>query len=262
MPRISVKTLEKTQAVPAPEGCSGLAGARAYYDGAGSPLHLHLHALAPGETLRIEASVVDRLAYVWHGAVEAGGCTLAKGSSMIVEHGRALALVAGSEPAQVLTFAAAHPPAQPREGGHVHLLPVERVSRAQPEAASGGVAGGMHFAADCPTCEIWLHENHFPGRAPLPTEDQERGIHSHSEHEIIFVTDGQIRLGAKLYGPGTAVAIAADTLYSFTGGPDGLSFINFRAGTPGDIQFANGATMSETGYWQERVERPQYLEPA
>lgn len=262
MAKISVITPDKAQPVPAPAGCSGLAGALAYYDDEASPLHLHLHAVAPGETLRIEAGDTDRLAYVWHGAVEAGGCTLAKGSSLIVEHGRALAVSGGDEPAQVLTFAAAHPPAKPREGGHIHLLPVERVARARPDAGSGGVAGGMHFAADCATCEIWLHENQFPGMEPLSPEDQQRGVHSHSEHEIIFVTDGQMRLGTKLYGPGTALAVAADTLYSFTSGPDGLSFINFRAGRPGDIQFANGRVMSETGYWQERVRRPEYLEPA
>ena len=95
---------------------------------------------------------------------------------------------------------------------------------------------------------------------PLSAEEQARGVHSHSEDEIIFVTDGQIRLGTKLYGPGTALAIAADTLYSFTAGPEGLSFINFRSGTPGDIQFANGSSISETGYWRERLPRPEYVE--
>ena len=28
---------------------------------------------------------------------------------------------------------------------------------------------------------------------PLPPEQQQRGVHSHSEHEIIFVTDGKIQ---------------------------------------------------------------------
>jgi hypothetical protein len=120
----------------------------------------------------------------------------------------------------------------------------------------------MHFAADCPTCEIWLHENHFPGMAAPTPEEQSRGVHSHSEDEIIFVTAGRIRLGTRLHGPGTALAIAADTLYGFTAGPEGLSFINFRAGRPGDIRFASGMAISETGYWQERVTRPDYLEVA
>jgi len=262
MPKISVMTLDRARGVTCVAGCSGSAEARAYYDDAGSPLHLHWHEVAPGGALRIDAGDTDRLAYVWQGAVEAGGARLPQGSSLIVEHGQSIALTGGSEKSQVLTFAAAHPPVEPRAGGHVHLLPADRVSRMAPEAASSGVSGGMHFAADCPTCEIWLHENHFPGMEPLPPEQQQRGVHSHSEDEIIFVTGGQIRLGTKLYGPGTALAIAADTLYSFTAGPGGLSFINFRAGRPGDIQFANGPAISETGYWAERVARPDYLEVA
>lgn len=262
MPKISVMTLDKAQPVAAAEGCSGPARVLAYYDDEKSPLHLHIHEIAPGEVLRIAESDTDRLAYVWRGSVEAGGVALAAGSSLIVEHGRSLEIMDGKEAAQILTFAAAHPPVEPRSGGHVHLLPADRVTRAVPDAGSSGVSGGMHFASDCPTCEIWLHENHFPGMEALPAEDQQRGVHSHSEDEIIFVTAGQIRLGAKLYGPGTALAIAADTLYSFTAGPEGLSFVNFRSGKPGDIQFANGMSISETGYWQERVQRPEYLELA
>jgi hypothetical protein len=262
MPKISVMTLEKAHSVASPEGFSGSGKAWAYYDGADSPLHLHLHEIAPGQVLRIEQSDADRLAYVWHGAVEAGGAVLPQGSSLIVEHGRSLEITGGDVPSQVLTFAAAHAPATPRAGGHVHLLPADRIARAAPDALSSGVSGGMHFAADCPTCEIWLHENRFPGSPGLPPEEQAKGVHSHTEDEIIFVIDGEIRLGTKLYPPGTALAIAADTLYSFTPGPDGLAFINFRAGMPGDIHFANGMSMSETGYWKERVTRPDYLEPA
>ena len=70
-----------------------------------------------------------------------------------------------------------------------------------------------------------------------------------------------MRLGGKLVGPGTALAIAADTLYSFTPGPEGLSFVNFRAHRPGDIRFVEGPSMSETGIWREILPRPEYLEP-
>lgn len=249
MPKIAVMTPEKA---PAEDSV------QTYYGDANSPLHLLVHAVAPGETLRIDGGDIDRLAYVWRGSVVAGGVALPQGSSLIVEHGRALEITGGDEPTKVLTFAAARPPAQPRSGGHVHLLPTDRVSRVAPEAASGGTAGGMHFDASLPSNEIWLHENHFPPM-PEPEPGDQRGVHSHSEDEIIFVTDGAIRLGAKLYGPGTAVAIAADTLYSFTSGPEGLSFVNFRAGLPGDIQFANGMSISETGYWKDRVVRPDYI---
>jgi hypothetical protein len=89
--------------------------------------------------------------------------------------------------------------------------------------------------------------------------DAEAGIHSHTEDEIIFVTDGGIRLGSKLCGSGTALAIAANTLYGFTAGPDGLKFVNFRASAPGAIAFRNRASMDERAYWSSRLARPVYI---
>lgn len=262
MPKVSVVTREKAHGVSQPAGYAGLADALAYYDDEKSPLHLHLHRIAPGEVLRIGPMPTDCVAYVWHGAVEAGGWAMAKGSSLIVEHGETLEVTGGAEPAELLTFHAAHEPAEARAGGHVHLLPSERVPRLADLGSGSSVGGGMHADSGCPTCEVWLHENHFPGRAaPMTPDEEKRGVHSHSEDEIIFVIDGEIRLGNKLYGPGTAVAIAADTLYSFTTGPKGLSFINFRAGTPGDIQFANGPAISETGYWKDKQLTPEYVAP-
>ena len=263
MPKVAVVPLEKAHAVAAPAGYGGLVGALAYFDDAASPLHLHLHRIAPGAALRIGPMAMDCVAYVWRGAVAAGGWAMGQGSSLIVEHGQTLEVTGGDAPAELLTFHAAHAPVAPRAGGHVHLLPTELVPRKDDVGGGGApVGGGMHADASCATCEVWLHENHFPGGRPARTsEEEKRGIHSHSEDEIIFVTDGEIRLGNKLYGPGAAVAIAADTLYSFTTGPEGLSFINFRAGTPGDIQFASGAAISETDYWRDRQMTPGYVSP-
>ena len=261
MAKVSVVTQDKVRPAPLPEGYAGNAGTAAYLDGGNDPLHLYLHTVEPGETLRIGPRSIDTLAYVWKGAVEAGGLRLAAGSSLLIEHGESLTITGGETPSQVLSFTAANPPADARAGGHVHLLPADRVPRIG-ELGDSGVGGGMHYDSACPTCEIWLHENHFGPTEPMTPEQEKLGVHCHSEDEIIFVTDGQIRLGQKLCGPGTALAIAADTMYSFTPGPEGLSFINFRAGTPGDIQFANGMTISETGYWQEKLgKRPEYLEP-
>ena len=125
---------------------------------------------------------------------------------------------------------------------------------------AGGTSGGLHADARCPTCEVWLHENTMPGMPDEAARELgDRGVHSHSEDEIIFVTRGSMRLGNRLYGPGTALAIAADTMYSFTPGPDGLSFINFRAGFPRAFRMKNGQTFDEAGYWRERVTAPQYL---
>lgn len=260
MAKVSVVSPEKTQAVTNPEGCEGTGRTRAYLEGAKFPLQLHLHELEPGESLTIGPMPAACVVYVWHGGVEAGGHDLVSGSSIIVEHGESLAITGVAAGTRLLAFAAVDPDAKQGEGGHVHLLPASNVPRSD-DLGAGGVSGAMHADADCPTCSVWLHENRFGPTEPLSEADQAKGIHSHSEDEIIFVIDGEMRLGNKLAGPGTALAIAADTLYSFTPGPKGLSFINFRAGKPGDIRFANGQSISETQYWRDRLPRPQYLEP-
>jgi hypothetical protein len=260
MSKVSVKTREQAKGTSLPDGYSGAAKAAAYFDGPNQPLHLHTLEMDGSEAIHVEAVGIDKLIYVWSGAVEAGGHRLAKGSSLIVERGSALNVSGSGVDAVVLAFSAATSSASPKRGGNVHLLPAQNAPRSDNLGGTGGVTGVMHADADCPTCEIWLHENRFPGR-DISRIDEEAGVHSHTENEIIFVIDGEIRLGSKLYGPGTALAIAADTLYSFTPGPKGLHFVNFRAAKPGDIRFANGRAISETSYWRERLPRPEYLSP-
>ena len=53
-----------------------------------------------------------------------------------------------------------------------------------------------------------------------------------AQDEVIVVIDGEIVLGRRGYGPGTAIAIARDTLYGFRSGDQGLVFINFRPRSP------------------------------
>ena len=257
MAKVSIITPDHSRSVLLPQGYSGLQEAKAYLDG-NSVLHLHLCEIDRDVALRIEHTSIDRVLYVWRGGVKASGHFLDEGSSIIVEHGRTCEINGGDTKSLVLAFSAAVASSQPRAGGHVHLLPVARVQRTD-FGRTNGVSGGMHADSQCPTCEVWLHENSFPRQSSVTPEEEARGIHSHSEDEIIFVTDGQIRLGGRLCGPGTALAIAANTLYGFTAGPEGLRFVNFRAGTPGDIRFAHGEPMSEIGLWRD-VSHPTYEE--
>lgn len=262
MAKICIGTPDKALPVTAPQACQGASETRAYFNRAQDPLHLHEHRLAAGECLAIGPAEADCVAYVREGFVMAGRQELPRGSSLVAEHGATVQLAAGPQGATVLTFAAARPADANRAGGHIHLLPDERVPRYRPEPGAGGASGGLHFNGECPTCQVWLHENHMPGMAGGNLrEAAERGIHSHSEDEIIFITAGTMRLGAKLVGPGTALAIAADTFYAFTPGPEGLSFINFRAGRPQAFRMKNGGTFDEAGYWKDRVSPPEYLIP-
>lgn len=257
MPKVAIVSPDKARAVAMPEGYSGNGQTFAYCDAAGQPIHVHLHRLAVGEELVVGPLSTDCVAYVWEGTVKAGSTTLAAGSSFIVEHGARAKIVTLID-AVILTFAGSTPSAHGRSGGHVHLLPVARVPKAS-DLAGPDVGGGMHADGSCQTCEVWLHENWFPAGIPMPAFGGERGIHSHSEDEVIFVTKGAIRLGQKLFPAGTAVAITSGTMYHIAPGPDGMTFINFRAATPTDIAFANGSSLSETQYWTDRLPRPEYL---
>lgn len=258
--RILVVPPEKAKIADLPAGCSGSAGVRNYVSAEKFPLHCDKIQLTSDEDFTVGPLEIESIGYVWHGDASAGGHKLARGSSFVVERGQQLVISGDSERCEIVLFAASQPSPGARAGGHVHILPDEIVPRDHALTPTG-LSGGMHADSQCPTCSVWLHENGFPGTAPASPEEQAVGVHSHSEDEIIFVVSGDIRLGRKLYPEGTAIAIAADTLYSFTAGPNGMRFINFRAALPSDIQFANGNSMNEVEYWREKLARPEYLAP-
>jgi len=256
MAKVSIASVETAQPVPLPPAYRGPATARAVVAGDKAPLHLHLHDLASGETLTIAPTHHAVVAYIWHGAATAGTTALPTASSALVERGATLTLTA-STPAQVLTFSSATP-GNPESAGKSHLLPRPHVPHSADLGGASNVGGGIHADASLPTCPVWLHENHFP---PIPADlvDTGSGVHSHSEDEIIFVTAGAMRLGNRTAGPGTALCIAADTMYSFLPSREGLSFVNFRAARPSDIRFANGTTVNEVAYWADRLPSPAYI---
>ena len=113
----------------------------------------------------------------------------------------------------------------------------------------------LHADSQCPTCKLWLHENDYPDA------DKETALHSHSEDEVIFVRAGTIRLGKRLHGPGTALAIAANTKYGFWSGPDGLSFVNFRGTAPTYTSADGSMVLDEAELWRSHVGKPEYLVP-
>jgi mannose-6-phosphate isomerase-like protein (cupin superfamily) len=53
--------------------------------------------------------------------------------------------------------------------------------------------------------------------------------HAHANDEIIWVLEGELKLGARVLGPGESVYIPGWTLYGLQAGPAGLRFLNFRA---------------------------------
>ena len=254
MAKVRVVPFERSLPLAPPTDAKGTIESHAYIAGAGDPLHLARHRLAPGASLRLRGDPADRLAYVFAGTVEVRGTRLAEGASMIAEFGTEADLVAGCEGAIVLVFAEAARGSAARAGGHLHLLPRESVPCVQDLGTQNEMGGGIHADAACPTCSIWLHENDFHGKHGTVVP-----LHSHSEDEIIFVTAGEIRLGAGSYGAGTALAIAADTTYGFEAAP-GLSFINFRAASP-TVTTPRGKH-DEAQMWAAQLGKPRYVELA
>jgi hypothetical protein len=250
MAKVKVVTFERSQPLAS---LAEAVESRAYLAGEGDPLHLLRHALASGAALRLQGDRADICAYVFEGSVTACGQVLTKGSSMIVEYGAQAELVAGFEGAVVLVFNQAERPAGARAGGHVHLLPRESMPCTHDLGTQNEMGGGIHADAACPTCTVWLHENDFHCTSGTVVP-----LHSHSEDEIIFVTAGQIKLGNRLYGPGTALAIAADTVYGFDAAPIGLSFINFRAASP-TVTTPHGV-IDEAQMWISKLDKPRYVE--
>ena len=255
MAKVAIAILDKALPVTAPNG-TGERETRALFNGASDPIHLHIHRLGAGATLNINGDPTDVSLFVWEGSVEAGGATLAARSSAVVEYGASLSVKAGGEGAVLLAFNLRDRDAHERAGHHVHILPNEIVPRTESLGGKEGIGGALHADSQCPTCKVWLHENSYA------MADKETAVHSHSEDEVIFVRAGSVRLGNRLYGPGTALAIAANTKYGFFSGPDGLGFVNFRGTSPTFTSGDGKTVLDEAELWRNMLGAPKYLEPA
>ncbi len=255
MTKVSIIPLERAPTMRPPASSRGLIESRAYLGKASDPIHLQYHCASPGAEMSISGDPADRLMYVWKGSIQAGGATLAPGSSAIVEFGASLDLTASAEGATLLVFNVSERRPGDRKGGHVHLLPSETVPRTASLHGSAGIGGGLHADAACPTCSVWLHEQVYQ------MADKETALHSHSEDEVIFVTGGAIRLGQRVYGPGVALAIAANVKYGFHSGPGGLKFINFRGASPTYTLADGSMVLDEAELWRSALGRPSYLAP-
>jgi hypothetical protein len=246
MARFSVAVTDDAPVVTTPHQTTGAVETRAVVVGDGQPIHLHLHRLAPGATMTVTCRPTDHFIYVWEGAMEANDVQFGRRASAIVEYGASLTVTGGSDGAALLVFNRREREAGDRAGGHVHLLPAERVPQIEVDEINHL---GMWWHADshCPSCSLWFHENDYwdPDIETVP--------HSHSEDEIIFVRSGKIRLGARLYGPGTALAIHADTKYSFFSDPDELSYVNFRGSVPTYTSADGKVTFNEHDIWAKRM---------
>ncbi len=250
MAKVSIAEVDKTPAVNTSPGVES----RAMLAGSTDPIHLLAHRLDAGASMTVSADKADVALFVWKGSVSAGGQELGEKASAIVERGRSLQLAAGPDGASIIAFQLSA--GSGNSGGHVHLLPSDRVPRTHAMGGNEGIGGALHADAGCPSCSVWLHENSYA------MADKETALHSHSEDEVIFVHTGSIRLGNRVYGAGTALAIAADTIYGFHSGPDGLGFVNFRGTSPTYTSADKTVVMDEAELWRGILGKPEYVEAA
>jgi hypothetical protein len=253
MAKVKVIPFERSLPLAPPADTAGIVKSRAYLAGPRDPLHLLRHSLAADASVRLRGIPADLMLYVLEGSIDACDRTLAKSSSMIIEFGAEALVTAGQDGAILLAFHQAERPGDAKPGGHLHLLPRASVPCTHDLGTQNEMGGGIHADADCPTCTVWLHENDFHCKDGTAVP-----LHSHSEDEIIFVTAGEIRLGNRRYGPGTALAIAANTIYGFDAAPEGLSLINFRAASP-TVTTPHGVH-DERQMWISKLGKPPYAE--
>ena len=225
----------------------GSIATRTVISGDDRPIALFVHDLAPGAAISWSGPARAHAAYVWQGTVEAGGVAVPKDGSLIIEHGASTELRAGPHGASIVHFvhSAAHSGAPSQDGGHVHAV--------MPDGIYTGryTSGSFHTLlaeSDCPHCETWLHRSHFPAPATQGTGIQVPA-HFHTEDEVIFILSGGVKVGARALGPGTALAVDANTTYTFRTSDAGVVFINFRPSNPYVVMMDRGkpfhAPMSE-----------------
>jgi hypothetical protein len=253
MAKIQFVTLEKAPQIEPPAGARGGIHSRAYFDKPSDPLHLCLHDLKSEATLSVARAATDTLVYVWAGTVLVQGVRLGKRSSLIIEQGACAEISAVDDDASLLFFSLRDRRQSDAPSPQIHLLPKERVPCNWDLSSQGSAGGALHADATDSSCRLWMHENDFYiGGDPV-------AVHSHSENEIIFVREGELRVGIHCYGPGSALAIAANVKYGFQVGPNGLSFVNFRGAAPTYTSHDGKISMDEAVFWRSQTGSPEYI---
>lgn len=181
--------------------------------------------LGAGSSISWRAGHGDEALIVLDGSLsDVRGLRLGPNDALAVER-EARPDLRADAPTRFLHFGGAAPstPPEPRHGpGGVHRAGaagrwVSRVARGETT-----IEVRYYFDSTCPTCEVLLAR----GRS---SAGYHSASHSHSKEEILYVLDGEMRIGGTRVGSGTAVAVPADLRYSFRSGDDGCEFLVFRA---------------------------------
>jgi hypothetical protein len=215
----------------------------------GLSLRLYQVACPEGASLAWAPPASDLCIYVLTGSIELDRRAIAAGGCAVVEHGGSAAMKATAE-TRLAVFENLAPSG--KAGGAVHFIPAEQVPDNRGNVPETDLAASALMAdATCDSCDLWLHANWFP-------EGMSVGLHSHTEDEIILVTRGEIVLGPRRFGAGTAVSVAKNAMYQFTAGTGGMDMVNFRAGSPLSIQAETNRILNEGEFFVSRCGHPEH----
>jgi uncharacterized cupin superfamily protein len=181
--------------------------------------------LAPGDELALGHAHGDEAAYVRAGSIRYEDREVEAGGVAVIEAGFAATFAAGGAGATIVHFGPADAE-QPVDGAYgapsggprgVHLIGPRGLLAIEEPGRS------TRFFADsaCDTCRITLFST--------ARDDLYRSAsHSHSEDEILYVLDGEIRVGTALLEPDMGAAISGNEIYGFRSGDRGFRFLNYR----------------------------------
>ena len=107
-----------------------------------------------------------------------------------------------------------------------------------PQEPGGPIKRGSQFLGEMERGPWILVVSGEPGRVARP--------HSHEQDEIIYIIEGEMKMGNKTHGPGTMIFMEHGTEYGFTAGPQGVRFLNIRPGAEGlsQIRYQDDAEKS------------------
>ncbi len=192
--------------------------------------------LGPGAELHWETNHGDEAVVVLAGTVDVVGESCPAGTAIVIEAG-VPATLRGDGSATIVHFGRDEPARNKRPAAGVHIVgpgPARGTDVTRPE---GSMSAGYYFDSTCGTCDLTLLRTSGVGVI--------RGSsHSHSQHELIRVLDGELHFGPQVAGAGMTAAIPADRRYAFRASAP-FSFLNYRAG-PSSITKSDGTAVRES----------------
>jgi len=203
-----------------------------------APIHLTSYRLAPGTRLEWTRPERCRTLFVQTGALMINGQKFGPDSVIVVESDGHCMAEAGPDGAAFHEFLH-HRERSPHRGGKVHAI----AGGESPVTRHDGIDSALPADSTCPGCGVWLQDTFFHVEGRLVD------LHSHTEDEVIFVLEGELLAGPRKLGPGSALSVAKNIVYSFTVGKGGLRFINYRPSRPYYVAHGSDEVRDERGIY-------------